>query len=126
MLTSQLVNGSGMNNMSGAGEMIHVHQAIQGLQAAAGGLLEVQSRFAGNASMGDVSYALDSATWVTGEDASLTSMNGVLLLAGHCDAFPTASYDEIMADAANGFANVGTMQRASCSGASLLWPMQPT
>ena len=66
--------------------------------------------------MGDVSYALDSATWVTGEDASLTSMNGVLLLAGHCDAFPTASYDEIMADAANGFANVGTMQRASVWG----------
>ena len=66
--------------------------------------------------MGDISYALDSATWVTGEDASLTSMNGVLLLAGHCDAFPTASYDEIMADAANGFANVGTMQRASVWG----------
>ena len=43
-------------------------------------------------------------------------MNGVLLLAGHCDAFPTASYDEIMADAANGFANVGTMQRASVWG----------
>jgi hypothetical protein len=57
-----------------------------------------------------------SATWITGEDASLTSMNGVLLLAGHCDAFPTASYDEIMADAANGFANVGTMQRASVWG----------
>ena len=66
--------------------------------------------------MGDLSYALDSATWITGEDASLTSMNGVLLLAGHCDAFPTASYDEIMADAANGFANVGTMQRASVWG----------
>jgi len=47
--------------------------------------------------MGDISYAMDSATWITGEDASLTSMNGVLLLAGHCDAFPTASYDEIMA-----------------------------
>ena len=72
--------------------------------------------FEADAAMGDVSYALDSATWVTGEDASLTSMNGVLLLAGHCDAFPTASYDEIMADAANGFANVGTMQRASVWG----------
>ena len=66
--------------------------------------------------MGDISYAMDSATWITGEDASLTSMNGVLLLAGHCDAFPTASYDEIMADAANGFANVGTMQRATVWG----------
>ena len=105
-------NSSGMNNMSGAGETITYTQAIQGSQAAAGQAVT----FAGNASMGDISYAMDSATWITGEDASLTSMNGVLLLAGHCDAFPTASYDEIMADAANGFANVGTMQRASVWG----------
>jgi hypothetical protein len=105
-------NSSGMNNMSGAGETITYTQAIQGTQAAAGQAVT----FAGNASMGDISYAMDSATWITGEDASLTSMNGVLLLAGHCDAFPTASYDEIMADAANGFANVGTMQRASVWG----------
>ena len=104
-------NSSGMNNMSGAGETITYTQAIQGMQAAAG--LPAEMMFDADAAMGDVSYALDSATWVTGEDASLTSMNGVLLLAGHCDAFPTASYDEIMADAANGFANVGTMQRAS-------------
>ena len=40
-------------------------------------------------------------------------MLGVLLYAGHCDAYPTATYSEIMADAANGFANVGTMQRAN-------------
>ena len=105
-------NSSGMNNMSGMGETITYTQAIQGTQAAAGHPVT----FAGNASMGDISYAMDSATWITGEDASLTSMNGVLLLAGHCDAFPTASYDEIMADAANGFANVGTMQRASVWG----------
>ena len=104
-------NSSGMNNMSGAGETITYTQAIMGMQQAEGAVT-----FAGNASMGDISYAMDSATWVTGEDASLTSMNGVLLLAGHCDAFPTASYDEIMADAANGFANVGTMQRASVWG----------
>ena len=105
-------NSSGMNNLSGMGETITYTQAIQGSQAAAGHPVT----FAGNASMGDISYAMDSATWITGEDASLTSMNGVLLLAGHCDAFPTASYDEIMADAANGFANVGTMQRASVWG----------
>ena len=105
-------NSSGMNNMSGMGETITYTQAIQGTQAAAGHPVT----FAGNASMGDISYAMDSATWITGEDASLTSMNGVLLLAGHCDAFPTASYDEVMADAANGFANVGTMQRASVWG----------
>ena len=107
-------NSSGMNNMSGAGETITYTQAIQGMQLAAAGPAEMM--FDADAAMGDVSYALDSATWVTGEDASLTSMNGVLLLAGHCDAFPTASYDEIMADAANGFANVGTMQRASVWG----------
>ena len=99
-------------NSSGMGESVTYTMAIQGAQAAAGHPVT----FAGNASMGDISYAMDSATWITGEDASLTSMNGVLLLAGHCDAFPTASYDEIMADAANGFANVGTMQRASVWG----------
>jgi len=113
-----LINGSEMNNMSGQGEMIDYTTAIQGLQLAEAGGPGNESAitFAGNASMGDISYAMDSATWITGEDASLTSMNGVLLLAGHCDAFPTASYDDIMADAANGFANVGTMQRASVWG----------
>jgi hypothetical protein len=105
-------NSSGMNNMPGFPPTVTYTQAIQGQQQAAGQAVT----FAGNASMGDISYAMDSATWITGEDASLTSMNGVLLLAGHCDAFPTASYDEIMADAANGFANVGTMQRASVWG----------
>ncbi|MBO64546.1 MAG: hypothetical protein CMA94_07270 [Euryarchaeota archaeon] len=109
-------NSSGMNNLSGAGETITYTQAIQGMQLAAAGGDPAGVTFDADASMGDVSYALDSATWITGEDASLTSMNGVLLLAGHCDAFPTASYDEIMADAANGFANVGTMQRASVWG----------
>lgn len=113
-----LINGSEMNNMTGNGEMIDYTTAIQGLQLAEAGGPGNESAitFAGNASMGDISYAMDSATWITGEDASLTSMNGVLLLAGHCDAFPTASYDEIMADAANGFANVGTMQRANVWG----------
>ena len=52
----------------------------------------------------------------TGEDVSLTGMIGVMVLAGHCNAFPTATYDEVMADAVNGFANVGTMQRASIWG----------
>jgi hypothetical protein len=64
----------------------------------------------------DLSFAMESAAWLTGDDASLTSMNGILLLAGHCDALPTATYDEIMADAANQFANVGTMQRATVWG----------
>ena len=113
-----LINGSEMNNMNDNGEMINYTTAIQGLQAqeAAYGVNMAGVTFAGNASMGDISYAMESATWITGEDASLTSMNGVLLLAGHCDAFPTASYGEIMADAANGFANVGTMQRATVWG----------
>ena len=49
----------------------------------------------------------------TGENAALSTMLGVLLYVGHCDAYPTATYSEIMADAANGLENVGTMQRAS-------------
>ena len=61
----------------------------------------------------NLSYAFDSAMMPTGDDVSLTGMVGVMVLAGHCSAFPTASYGEIMADAANGFANVGTMQRAN-------------
>lgn len=103
-----LVNGSQMNNMTGNEEMITYTQAIQGLQMAEGSVT-----FAGNSSIGNLSYAFDSAMMPTGEDASLTSMQGVLLLAGHCDAYPTATYAEVMADAANGFANIGTMQRAT-------------
>jgi len=102
------INGSLMNNLSGAGEMYTYTQAIQGMQGAEGSVT-----FTGNGSMGDLSYAFDSAMMPTGEDASLTSTQGVLLLAGHCDAYPTATYSEIMADAANGFASVGTMQRAT-------------
>ena len=106
------INGSQMNNMTGAEEMITYTQAIQFVQAGeAAGVT-----FAGNASIGDLSYAFDSAVMPTGEDASLTSMQGVLILAGHCNAFATATYGEVMADAANGFANVGTMQRASIWG----------
>ena len=102
------VNGSGMNNMTGNGESITYTQAIQGVQAAEGSVT-----FAGNQSIGDLSYAFESAVMPSGENAALTTMLGVLLYAGHCDAYPTATYAEVMADAANGFANVGTMQRAS-------------
>ena len=104
-------NMSGMNNMQGMGETITYTQAIQGQQAAAGGVT-----FTGNASITDLTYAFDSAVMPTGEDVSLTGMVGVMVLAGHCNAFHTATYDEVMADAANGFANVGTMQRASIWG----------
>ena len=110
------INGSMMNNMTGMEEMITYTQAIQGQQMALAGGDPSGITFTGNASIGNLSYAFESATWITGDDASLTSMQGVLLLAGHCDAFPTATYDEVMADAANGFANVGTMQRASVWG----------
>ena len=56
----------------------------------------------------------------TGEDVSLSGMVGVMVLAGHCNAFPTATYDEVMADAGNGFANVGAMQRASIWGFTVM------
>jgi hypothetical protein len=69
-----------------------------------------------SASFTDVSMAMYSAMMPTGESAALTSQLGVLLLAGHCNAYATADYAGIMADAANGFANVGTMQRAAIWG----------
>ena len=52
----------------------------------------------------------------TGEDVSLSGMVGVMVLAGHCDAFPIAAYDEVMADAGNGFANVGTYAKSQYLG----------
>ena len=110
------MNLSGMNNMQGMGETITYTQAIQGQQAAAGGVT-----FAGNASITDLTYAFDSAVMpTTGDDVSLSGTVGVMVLAGHCDAYPTATYDEVMADAANGFANVGTMQRASIWGFTVM------
>ncbi len=108
-------NGSGMNNMPGFPPTVTYTQAIQGQQAAAGGVT-----FTGNASITDLTYAFDSAVMPTGEDVSLTGMVGVMVLAGHCDAFSTATYDEVMADAGNGFVNVGTMQRAGIWGYTVM------
>ena len=64
----------------------------------------------------DLTTAFESAMMPTGENVSLTSSLGVLAFAGHCDSYATATYDEVMADAANGFANIGTMQRATIWG----------
>ena len=105
-----------MNNMPGFPPTVTYTQSIQGQQAAAGGVT-----FAGNASITDLTYAFDSAVMpTTGEDVSLSGMVGVMVLAGHCNAFPTATYDEVMADAGNGFANVGTMQRAGIWGFTVM------
>jgi len=93
------INGSQMNNMTGNGEAITYSQAT-----------------GQTASFTDVSTAMDSAMMPTGESAALTGQLGVLLLAGHCSAHATADYATIMADAANGFANIGTMQRATIWG----------
>ena len=49
---------------------------------------------------------LDENGEPNGDDVSLTGMVGVMVLAGHCNAFPTATYDEVMADAGNNFVNV--------------------
>jgi hypothetical protein len=107
------INGSQMNNLSGGGETITYTQAIQGLQAGEAACVT----FAGNASIGNLSYAFESAAMPTGEDASLTSMQGVLLLAGHCDAYPTGNYSTVGADALNAPAfTTGTMQRAGIWG----------
>ncbi len=115
-----LVNGSEMNNMTGQGEMINYTTAIQGLQAqeAALGVNTAGVTFAGNASVGDLSTAFDSAVFGT-ENAALTDMQGVLLLAGHCDAMPTEDYDyaSVSADLANSPAfTTGVLQRAGVWG----------
>lgn len=76
------INGSQMNNMTGNGEMLTYTQAIQGAQlmAAGGPGNESAITFAGNQSIGNLSAAFETAMMPTGEDASLTSMQGVLLL----------------------------------------------
>jgi len=63
-----------------------------------------------------MTMAMNSAMMPTGDSAALTGGLGVLLMAGHCSAYPTADSATIMADAANGFANIGTMQRATIWG----------
>ncbi|MGB1488478.1 MAG: hypothetical protein ACPG83_07780, partial [Candidatus Poseidoniaceae archaeon] len=113
-----LVNGSEMNNMTGQGEMINYTTAIQGLQLAEAGGDPAGVTFAGNASIGDLSTAFDSALFGT-ENAALTDMQGVLLLAGHCDAMPTEDYDyaSVSADLANSPAfTTGVLQRAGVWG----------
>lgn len=113
-----MMNLSEMNNMPGYPPVVNYTQAIQGAQLAAAGGPGNESAitFAGNASITDLTYAFDSAVMPTGEDVSLSGMVGVMVLAGHCQAYPTATYDEVMADAGNNFASVGTMQRASIWG----------
>ena len=95
----EAINGSQMNNMSGAGETYNYSTAT-----------------GQSAGFTDMSMAMNSAMMPTGESAALTGGLGVLLLAGHCSAYATADYAGMMADAANGFANVGTMQRATIWG----------
>ena len=106
-------------NGSGLGDTVTYTMAIQGLQAAeaAGGVNTAGVTFAGNQSIGDLSYAFDSAMLPTGEDASLTNMQGVLILAGHCNAYATGNYSVVSADLANSPAfTTGTMQRAGIWG----------
>ena len=107
------INGSGM------GDTVTYTQAIQSAQlmAAGGPGNESAITFAGNQSIGNLSAAFETAMMPTGEDASLTSMQGVLILAGHCNAFPTGNYSTVAADALNAPAfTTGTMQRAGIWG----------
>ncbi len=113
-------NGSKQNNLSGAGEQYTYTQAIQGLQLAEAGGDPTGITFTGNASIGNLSSALESAVMpITGEDASLTGMLGVLILSGHCNAFPTEDYNysSVDADLANSpVFTTGVMQRAGIWG----------
>ena len=75
--------------------------------------------FGSSANFTDLTSAFESTSWITGEDASLTGMEGVLLLAGHCDAFPTKDYQvsDLEADLGNNPAfTTGVLQRAGIWG----------
>jgi len=73
------------------------------------------ANFAGDANT-DMSYAFHAAMGPGGEDISLTNSLGATLLSGHCAGYPTENSSTIMADAANGFVNSGTMTRATLWG----------
>ena len=107
-------NMSGMNNMPGfEGAAVTYTQAIQGQQAAAGGVT-----FTGPGFDDTIWSAFnDTAMPLSGEDVSLNGMLGVLMLSGHCQAFPTGDYASVSADAVNSPAfTTGTMQRAGIWG----------
>ena len=107
-------NMSGMNNMPGfEGAAITYTQAIQGAQAAAGGVT-----FTGPGFDDTIWSAFNNTAMpVSGEDVSLNGMLGVLMLSGHCQAFPTGDYASVSADAVNAPAfTTGTMQRAGIWG----------
>ncbi|MGB0365932.1 MAG: hypothetical protein ACPGJD_07760 [Candidatus Poseidoniaceae archaeon] len=80
--------------------------------------------FGSSANFTDLTSAFESTSWITGEDASLTGMNGVLLLAGHCDAFPSQNYMvsdletdlNSQADPSNPVFTTGVLQRAGIWG----------
>ena len=62
-------------------------------------------------------YAFYNAMMPTGEDISLTGMLGVLVLAGHCDSYPTENMSSLMAAVGGGTGEMtGVMQRASLWG----------
>ena len=73
----------------------------------------LHENFSSNFSMAETFEAMYNSSGPGGEDISLTTPLGTTMMAGHCGSYPTATSSEIMADAANGFANIGTMQRAS-------------
>ncbi len=84
--------------------------AIQGLQSQEAALgINFSVTFASI----DMNYAFYSAHGSEGENAALTGCTCSTMLAGHCSAFPTEDSATILADAANGFVNSGTMTRAS-------------
>ena len=76
-------NLSGMNNLSGNNESFTYTEAIQAQQAKelADGVNLAGVTFAGNQSIGDLSYAFNSAVMPSGENAALSTMLGVLLYA---------------------------------------------
>lgn len=73
------------------------------------------ANFSNDASI-NMSYAFYNAMGPGGEDIALTRALGATLLSGHCSSFPTENSTTIMADAANGFVNSGTMTRATLWG----------
>ncbi|DAC09839.1 MAG TPA: hypothetical protein D7H88_00890, partial [Candidatus Poseidoniales archaeon] len=73
---------------------------------------EFSANFMGDSNT-DMNYAFYNAMGPGGEDISLTTSLGSTMLSAHCASFPTENSTTILADAANGFVNSGTMTRAS-------------
>ncbi|MDA0925954.1 MAG: hypothetical protein O3C36_04860, partial [archaeon] len=82
-----------------------------------GEMYEIGESTSANFDNASGNYAFYNAMMPTGEDIALTGMLGVLVLAGHCDSYPTENMSTLMAAVGGGTGEMtGVMQRASLWG----------